>query len=192
MVCDVNLFLIFFAVFFSSSVAVATMTKELNLTVRMLVDPPRHQGIGFQVDMIGRDNVNLQWDDSLKTFNPIQLKYRAISNGRLEMQYRIIINALYLSCSTESGPVVFDDFSVSEFPPFLWGTERTGYSEIKNIGRSWVGLMDYTSWTPTFGDNSAIGEGVFDIKFPDLSTVYKAGGGKCVGGITIGITIRDL
>lgn len=60
------------------------------------------------------------------------------------------------------------------------------------ISSSLFAVMDYTSWTPEFGDNSSIGEGEFEFKFPNLIGVYKSGGGRCYGGISIGVKAHIL
>lgn len=181
-----------FVFFLSADISVATMTKELNLKVRMLLEYPKHQGVGFYAKIVGLDNISLTWDDASKTFEPVKMKYRVISNGRLDMSYRMIINNIFLSCSQDNGAIIFNDISPSQFPNVFFKTDRNGIKEYKMISSSLFAVMDYTSWTPEFGDNSSIGEGEFEFKFPNLSGVYKSGGGRCYGGISIGVKAHIL
>ncbi|EPC0894204.1 hypothetical protein ACRV3R_003549, partial [Citrobacter freundii] len=58
--------------FLSANISVATMTKELNIKIRMLVPYAEHSGVGFYAKMDGLDNISLTWDDSSKTFSPVK------------------------------------------------------------------------------------------------------------------------
>ncbi|EPC0894203.1 hypothetical protein ACRV3R_003548 [Citrobacter freundii] len=108
------------------------------------------------------------------------------------MKYRILINNIFISCSQDNGAISFDDISPSKFPNVVLKTDRNGIKEYTAIRSSLIMAMDYISWTPEFGDNSSISEGEFEIKFPNLSGVYKSGGGRCYGGISIGVKAHTL
>lgn len=123
-------FYMVFVFFLSANISVATMTKELNVKVRMLLERPKHQGLGFYAKIVGLDNISLTWDDASKTFEPVKMKYRIISNGRLDMSYRMIINSIFLSCSQDNGAIIFNDISPSQFPNVF--LKQTGMV-LKNI-----------------------------------------------------------
>ncbi|EDG4102316.1 hypothetical protein GCR67_23125, partial [Salmonella enterica] len=182
-----KIFLMLFVFFLSTNISVATMTKELNVRVRMLIPWEQHGGVGFYAKIVGLDNISLKWDDSSKTFSPVKKKFRIISNGPIDMKYRVIVNSIFLSCSQDTSAIIFNAISPSQFPNVLYKTDKNGIKEINVVGTSFYGVMDYISWTPEFGDNSSISEGEFEFKFPNLSGVYKSGGGRCYGGISIGV-----